>query len=103
MKHYAIVGMKHRGAEGFVCTLPETEPLDLVREPANRFDRFAVQVHARGRHVGFVAANQNQALAEFMDARQQTFPLGHEQARLPAKLHWSRHGYPMVAVMEMNE
>jgi hypothetical protein len=65
---YALVGMKHRGTESFVAELPPDEPLTLVREPDNRFDPNAVQVWARGRHVGYVSKDQNANLAKFIDS-----------------------------------
>lgn len=65
---YALVGMKHRGSEAFVAELPPDEPLTLVREPDNRFDSNAVQVWARGRHVGYVSKDQNANLAKFIDS-----------------------------------
>ena len=71
-QRYALVGMKHRGAEQFVADLAPDSPLALVRESDNRFDRNAVQVWAidagRWRHVGYVAKTQNQVLASFIDS-----------------------------------
>lgn len=71
---FALVGMKHRGAEAFVAELPPDEPLTLVREPGNRFDRNAVQVWARGRHVGYISKDQNAALAMFIDSHGHLWP-----------------------------
>ncbi len=104
MKHYAMVGMKHRGAWAvdLVDALPKDEDLELVREPDNRYDRFAIQVWARGQHVAYVAAAQNRDLAVFMDARHRRFPLGAELgARLQAKFYRSTSGAPLIAVLEM--
>lgn len=71
-QRYAVVGMKHRGAEAFVAALPPDSPLMLVREADNKFDRNAVQVWAQDgggwRHVGYVPKTQNQVLAQFIDA-----------------------------------
>ena len=105
MKHFALVGMKHRGAESLVHNLPEGEYVDLVREPDNRFDRFAVQVWARGRHVGYIAATQVRPVALAMDERQKKFPLATERARLSGRLHWSQHGrdpVPLIGVQEVS-
>jgi len=104
VKHYAMVGMKHRGAWAvkLVASLPKDEDLELVREPGNRYDRFAIQVWARGQHVAYVAAAQNRDLATFMDARQKRFPHGSEfGARLQAKFYQSSSGAALVAVLEM--
>ena len=65
---YALVGMRHRGTEALVASLPQGEPLTLIREPDNKFDPNAVQVWARGQHVGFIAAKQVKPLAMAMDA-----------------------------------
>lgn len=96
---YALVGMKHRNSEGFVATLPNGEDLELVREPGNKFDPLAVQVWARGRHVGYVSAKQVKPLALAMDTRQRTFEFASDQARMPAKLHRSTaERWPLVEV-----
>lgn len=106
MKHFGIVGMKHRerehpGIVELVKSLPKGEDLELVREPDNRYDRFAVQVWARGLHVGYIPANQNRDLAAMLDARAAKFPLGGERARLQAKLHISSAGVPLAEVLQL--
>lgn len=116
-QRYALVGMKHRGAEDFVKNLPPDEPLTLVREPGNKYDPNAVQVWARGRHVGYVPKTQNAVLAKFIDdngsptdatkllgmdaaagtaAAQATGPaLGNAVA---ARLHLGSNTYPLIEV-----
>jgi HIRAN domain-containing protein len=107
MKHMALVGMKHReresgvGIVALVASLPTGEDLELVREPDNKYDRFAVQVWARGHHVGYIAAAQNRELATMLDARAAKFPLGGERARTPAKLYVSSKGAPLVEVIQL--
>ena len=64
---YALVGMKHRGTEALVASLLAGEPLTLFREPANPYDPNAIQVWAKGRHVGFIKASQARDLARRMD------------------------------------
>lgn len=68
----ALVGTKFRGEEMMMLlkSLPQGEPLTLVREPANPHDRNAVQVWARGRHVGYLKSSQNRQLAARMDSAQ---------------------------------
>lgn len=66
---YALVGMKHRGTEEVVAALPQGEPLTLRREPSNPYDKFAVQVWARGQHVGYVKASQVRPVALAMDTK----------------------------------
>ncbi len=63
----ALVGMKHRGTEALVASLPQGEPLTLVREHGNKYDNFAVQVWAREQHVGFIKATQVKPIALAMD------------------------------------
>lgn len=95
----ALVGMKHRGTTEAVYALPDRSDLELVREPDNRFDPWAVQVWANGVHVGYLAAKQVKPVALAMDARARSFPLGGERMRLPAKLHRSAPDrYPLVEV-----
>lgn len=66
----ALVGTKFRGREAMdmLASLPQGEPLTLVREPTNEFDPRCIQVWARGVHIGFVKKEQNKAIAERMDA-----------------------------------
>lgn len=66
---YSIVGMQHRGAEDLVRSLQKGERIDLIREPGNPYDPRAVQVWARGIHVGFVSKKSAGNLPEVLDAR----------------------------------
>lgn len=71
MKHLsALVGTKFRGDDmvKLLATLPQGEPLALKREYGNRYDRNAVQVWARGYHIGYLKASQNRDMAMAMDA-----------------------------------
>ena len=65
----ALVGTKFRGEEmmALLASLPQGEPLTLIREPTNKYDSNAVQVWARGHHIGYVKGNQNRDLAMAMD------------------------------------
>lgn len=96
----ALVGMKHRGTVGVVAALPDRADLELVREPDNKFDPWAVQVWANGAHVGYLAAKQVKPVALAMDAKAGAVPMGGERMRLPAKLHRSTADrYPLVEIM----
>ncbi len=64
---YPIVGARHRETEAFLRGLPESEPLLLKREPTNEYDKNAIQVWARGTHVGYIPKRDNPALALAMD------------------------------------
>jgi hypothetical protein len=65
----ALVGTKFRGPEmvALLASLPNGEPLTLVRDPANEYDPNAIKVFAREQHIGFVKGSQAKALAAFMD------------------------------------
>lgn len=65
---YTLVGMSHRSAEHYVRSLASGAELALIREPNNAFDPRAVQVWSDGRHVGYIAAAENRAVAARMDA-----------------------------------
>ena len=96
----ALVGTKHRGQEmlDLLASLPQGEPLTLVREPTNKVDPNAVQVWASGTHVGYLAAKQVKPIAMAMDAA----AAGRVNVRSldkPAKLARSPNsGYPMVDI-----
>jgi hypothetical protein len=98
---YALVGMKHRGTEALVASLPQGEPLELIREQTNPHDANAVQVWARGQHVGYVRANQVLPLARRLDGMiAATDSASTFRTRLPAKLAVDGGRWPMVEVDE---
>lgn len=98
----ALVGTRYRGQEmvDLLASLPQGEPLVLVREPNNKYDRNAVQVWARGHHVGFVKGTQNRALAMAMDAAALAVPGGAARPAYskPAKLAIDGGKQPMVEI-----
>lgn len=109
-QRYAVVGMKHRKAEELVASLPHGEPITLVREPDNQFDRNAVQVWARGRHVGYVPKTQNAVLAQFIDAMGKTVAImgmdtgggNVESAKgksVDGRLHLGSNTYPLIEIV----
>jgi hypothetical protein len=67
----ALVGTKFRGEEmvALLASLPHGEPLTLIREATNRFDPAAVQVWARGQHLGFIKSTQVRPIAARMDRK----------------------------------
>lgn len=96
---YALVGMKHRGTGALVASLPQGEPLVLKREPENKYDSFAVQVWARGQHVGYVKGSQVRPIAMAMDQ----IAAGRVNVRSldrPAKLAIDGGKWPMVELEE---
>ena len=90
---YALVGMKHRGTEALVGSLPEGTPLMLVREPTNAYDPNAIQVWCGDQHVGYVRKEQARALAAFMDQEPKI-------ERANCILHCKDGGWPLVEVVE---
>jgi HIRAN domain len=42
--------------------------LELVREPNNEYDTFAIAIHYQGKKIGFVPAESNEILAKLLDA-----------------------------------
>ena len=100
----ALVGTKFRGEEmmALLASLPQGEPLTLVREPGNKFDSNAVQVWARGHHIGFVKGSQNRDLAMAMDRAALAMPGGAARPAYskPAKLAIDGGPQPMIEVDE---
>lgn len=96
---YALVGMKHRGTEALVASLPQGEPLTLIREPTNPYDHNAVQVWAREQHIGFVKSTQVRPLAMAMDRAIEMQRLSRGGGGvMPAKLSIDGGHWPMVEV-----
>lgn len=93
----ALVGMKHRGTMNLVASLPNGEPLVLKREPDNKFDANAVQVWARGQHVGYIKGSQNTPIALAMDRAPRPMGLGIP-AEKEAKLAIDGGHWPMVEI-----
>jgi len=98
----ALVGMKHRGTEAFVASLPQGETLTLVREPDNKFDPFAVQVWARDRHVGYIKATQVKPIAMALDGIMSTNRAVLHQGKpaMLANLAIDGGKWPMVEIDE---
>jgi hypothetical protein len=100
----ALVGTKYRGPEmvALLASLPQGEPLTLVREPGNRFDPNAIQVWARGQHLGYVKGNQNRDLAKAMDdARIKTVGGAPGAFPWPVSLAIDGGKQPMVEIDEL--
>ena len=74
--NHVLVGTNHRGqaAEEFVSKMQPGDQVHIIRDPDNRFDKFAIKVHAPRDDVeelidiGFLAKGKNRKLAEWMDA-----------------------------------
>jgi hypothetical protein len=96
----ALVGTKFRGEEmmALLASLPQGEPLALLREPDNKFDSAAVQVWARDKHLGYVKGSQNRQLAARMD-RDEAFKAAMSSG-LRCKLAIDGGKQPMVEIEE---
>jgi hypothetical protein len=96
----ALVGTKHRGREAMDClaALPNGEPLILIREPDNAFDSRAVQVWARGVHIGFLKKEQNAEVSARLDATIAKAELPPKAVSMPAKLAIDGSKWPLVEV-----
>lgn len=97
----ALVGTKFRGPEmvALLASLPQGEPLTLVREPDNKFDPFAVQVWARDQHIGYVKGSQVRPLQMKMDANAFT-DANDQPSKLYGKLAIDGGKQPMVEIEE---
>jgi hypothetical protein len=95
-----LVGNKHRGrpAMDLLATLPNGEPLTLIREPTNQYDPYAVQVWARGLHIGFVKKEQNHDLAARIDKEGEELNRGWGDFHFPAKLAIDGSGWPQIEI-----
>jgi hypothetical protein len=95
----ALVGTKFRGPDmvALLASLPNGEPLMLIREPTNKFDPRAVQVWARGQHLGYVKSNQNAQIATRMDRARAD---ADDDVRFKGKLAIDGGKQPMVEIDE---
>ena len=92
----ALVGMKHRGTEALVASLPQGEPLTLIRERSNRFDRNAVQVWARDQHVGYLRATQVLPITVAMDQAYMKYAPVHVKFKAQLAIDGGR--WPLVEI-----
>jgi hypothetical protein len=54
--------------------LDDSPVFDLVREPNNPYDEFAIRVQTKkGRKLGYIPRKQNEALARLMDAGRELY------------------------------
>jgi hypothetical protein len=62
-----LAGFRYAEAAAVWPELRLGDPLELIREPENPYDRNAVRVDWRGRKLGYVPRAENEALAWAMD------------------------------------
>lgn len=104
----ALVGTRFRGeaALRLLAELPKGEPLILLREPDNPHDPNAVQVWARGTHIGYLKGTQCRPVARAMDAAarvdsvEQGDPGVRRWVEMPGVLSVDGGKIPMVEIEE---
>ena len=63
-----IAGTSHApDIDATMCQMPDETRLDLVREPDNQADGWAIRVEHDGKKIGYVPADKNEVLARLMD------------------------------------
>jgi hypothetical protein len=63
----ALAGFQYHQGEAVWPKLSVFDPLQLVREPSNRFDKQAVRVEWRGQKLGYLPRTENTAVAQMLD------------------------------------
>ena len=62
-----MAGFQYHKGERVWSTLREGDPLTLVREPANPYDRRAVRIDWQGQKLGYVPRTENVTVAQMLD------------------------------------
>jgi len=71
LKQTVIAGFQYYRGEQLWDFLRQDLPLQLRREPRNRFDCHAVAVYWNGNKLGFIPRSENLAIASLLDHGQQ--------------------------------
>lgn len=99
----ALVGTRWRGDDiiALFKSLPQGEPLTLIRDRNNQMDPYAVQVWARDRCVGFIKSTQVRPIATRLDKMATARPGGgFDYVNITAKLAIDGGRQPMVEIEE---
>ncbi len=76
--------------------------LELVREPENEFDNFAIAIYYQGKKIGFVPAESNEILAKILDAN--LLKLQAEITHVSTKAQsWENTAVAIYVLQETNE
>ena len=62
-----LAGFQYHEGDLLWSELRTGDPLDLIREPDNSHDPFAVRIEWRGRKMGYLPRQENRPVAEEMD------------------------------------
>ena len=63
-----VAGTSHApDIDATMCQMPDEARLNLVREPDNQADSWAIRVEYDGKKIGYVPADKNEVLARLMD------------------------------------
>lgn len=85
-------GAGHHADPAALAILKPGDPLELIAEPFNPHDKYAVRVHLNGRHIGYLPRQSNHVVSRLL---RQGAPLRAEVAwlapdldlHLPLSLH----------------
>jgi len=62
-----VAGLPYHTTREEVETFEEGEPLELIREPENPYDRYAVRVDRCGKKLGYVPKTHSEIIAKLFD------------------------------------
>lgn len=92
----AVAGFQYHQGEVVFDRLAVGQPLDLVREPDNRFDRRAVRLDWQGHKLGYLPRAENAAVAQMLDRGERlTATISQRRAeanpwrRLAVRVEWA--------------
>jgi hypothetical protein len=92
-----VAGFQYHEGEALWSLLNIGDSLELVREPANPFDTYAIRIDYNGHKLGYIPRSQNQATARMLDEGRSLF------ARIGAKAKhanpWQRLGVEVWLVV----
>lgn len=64
---FFVRGFKYYEGPNLLNEMHEGDMLELVREPGNEHDEFAIALHFNSKKIGFVPAESNEMLARLID------------------------------------
>jgi hypothetical protein len=97
-----VRGFKYYQGPKLLKELEAGAILQLVREPKNKYDEFAIALHYDNKKIGFVPMESNEMLAKILDAG--LLQLHAEiQAVEPNAKTWENLAFTIYALRESNE